>query len=422
MKLIYKIALRLSLLLLPLMAAWAVIFYLTTIREINDEADDALGNYSEMIMMRVLGGEPLPDRNDGSNNSWTITEVSDEYAGSHQAITYSDEEIYMPELRETEPARVLATIFPDSSGQWYELKVAMPTFEKHDLQANILRWVILLYLLLLIISIGTTLWVFRRSMQPLYSLLAWLDEYKPGKKTVPVPDDSDVSEFRRLSKAAQQAVDRFERMLEQQKQFIGNASHELQTPLAVLQGRLEYMVGSAGLSEEMLAEAAKMQDTISRIIRLNRTLLLLTKIENGQFPESRDIDIAALARELTGTFEEIYSEKHLSCTSVIPATFIARMNESLASVLVSNLLKNAWVHCPDNGRIEIRLENGVLDIANSGNGPLDPAHIFDRFYKDSGKKGSSGLGLALVKAIAEYYGMTVEYRFTDGMHHFATKF
>lgn len=422
MKLIYKIALRLSLLLLPLMAAWAVIFYLTTIREINDEADDSLGNYSELLMMRVLGGEPLPDTNDGSNNSWTITEVSDEYARSRPAITYSDEEIYMPELRDTEPARVLATIFPDSSGQWYELRVAMPTFEKDDLQANILRWVILLYLLLLIISIGTTLWVFRRSMQPLYSLLAWLDEYKPGKKSGPVPDNSDISEFHRLNKAAQQAVDRFERMLEQQKQFIGNASHELQTPLAVLQGRLEYMVGNGGLSEEMLAETAKMQGTLSRIIRLNRTLLLLTKIENGQFPESGEIDIAALAKELTGTFEDIYSEKHISCTSALPETFTARMNESLASVLVSNLLKNAWVHCPDNGRIEIHLENGILDIANSGNAPLDPAHIFDRFYKDSGEKGSSGLGLALVKAVAEYYGMTVEYRFTDGMHHFATKF
>lgn len=421
MKLIYKIAIRLSLLLLPIMAVWAVIFYLTLAREINDEADDALENYSELIIMRVLGGEPLPDRNDGSNNSWTIREVSSGYAESLPAISYHDEEIYIPEMGETEPARVLVTLFPDRNSQWHELRVAMPTFEKEDLQATTLRWIIFIYVLLLAISVGTTLWVFRKSMQPLYRLLGWLDGYKPGMKADPVPGGTDISEFRRLNEAARQAVTRFESMLEQQKQFIGNASHELQTPLAILQGRLEYLIDNAGLNEEMLAEAAKMQSTLSRIIRLNKTLLLLTKIENGQFPELSDVDMAALLTELQDTYSDIYSEKHITCTVSMTEGLTVRMNESLASVLVSNLLKNAWTHCPDGGRMDIRLEPGLLDIANSGTGPLDAEHIFDRFYHDPKKEGSSGLGLALVKAVAACSGMTVEYRFSGGMHHFSVK-
>lgn len=421
MKLIYRIAIRLSLLLIPLMAVWAVIFYLMLAKEINDEADDALENYSELIIMRVLGGEPLPDRNDGSNNSWTISEVSREYAESLPAISYHDEEIYIPEMGETEPARMLVTLFPDRDSRWHELRVAMPTFEKEDLLATTLRWIILLYILLLAISVGTTLWIFRKSLQPLYNLLAWLDGYTPGKKAAPVPDGTDISEFRRLNEAARQAVTRFERMLEQQKQFIGNASHELQTPLAILQGRLEYMVDHAGLDEEMLAEAAKMQSTLSRIIRLNKTLLLLTKIENGQFPESSDVDIAALLEELQETYSDIFSGKGIRCKTDIPHGFTVRMNESLASVLLSNLLKNAWTHCPDGGSIEISLQQGILDVANSGTGPLDKERIFDRFYHDPKKEGSSGLGLALVKAIADGSGMTVEYMFSDGMHHFIVR-
>lgn len=422
MKLIYKIALRLSLLLLPLTAAWAVIFYLTMVREINDETDDTLGNYSEMIMMRVLGGEPLPSRNDGSNSSWTINKVNSGYADSHPAISYRNEEIYIPELKDTEPARVRVTLFPDREGQWYELRVAIPTFEKEDLQGTMLRWIILLYLLLTGISIGTTLWIFRKSMQPMYRLLDWLDEYKPGKKARPVPNDTDIKEFRRLSEAAQQAVDRFERMLEQQKQFIGNASHELQTPLAVLQGRLEYMVDNADLSEDMLAEAAKMQNTLSRIIRLNKTLLLLTKIENGQYPETTDVDIVPLLSELQETYSEIYSGKHISGSLDIPQTFIVRMNESLASVLVSNLLKNAWVHCPERGKIRVSLKDRTLEISNSGKEPLNAGRIFERFHHGSGEKGSTGLGLALVKAVTEQCGATVRYSFSDGEHHFSVSF
>ena len=103
MKLIYKIALRLSLFLLPLLTLWAVIFYFTMVREINDEADDALEDYSELIIMRMLAGQPLPKMNEGSNNSYSITGVSPEYAAAHPAFSYHDAEVYIPEKEALEP-------------------------------------------------------------------------------------------------------------------------------------------------------------------------------------------------------------------------------------------------------------------------------------------------------------------------------
>ena len=173
MKLIYRMALRLSMLLIPLMAVWAVIFYFTMVHEINDETDDALARRSEALILKILGGEAVGA--DGSGGSWSVTEVSEEYAVSHPAISRRDTEIHVPEHRKTEPARMRGTIFQDRDGQWHELRVAMPTFEREDLQMTVLRWVIALYALLLVTSVCTTLWVFRKSMQPLYALLDWLD-------------------------------------------------------------------------------------------------------------------------------------------------------------------------------------------------------------------------------------------------------
>lgn len=421
MKLIYRISLRLSLVLLPLIALWAVVFYFTMVDEINDEVDDALEDYSELIVIRMLSGELLPRMNEGSNNSYTIAPVDENYAATHPGIDYYDAEVYIPEKEETEPARFLVTIFQDGNGQFYELKVATPTFEKDELLETILWWVVWLYLLLLITVVGTTMWIFHNSMRPLYALLHWLDGYVPGHKTVPVPNNTSITEFRWLNTAAQQAVDRSEELLEQQKQFIGNASHELQTPLAVLGGRMEYMLDHAGLDEQTMGEVIQMQRTLGHIVRLNKTLLLLAKIDNGQFPENTDVDISAMIREQKELYDDIYEERDIRCDMHLTGSFLVRMNESLASVLVSNLIRNAYVHSEAGARIDIRIEGRTLTVSNDGVTPLDGKHIFERFYQGSKREGSTGLGLALVKAVADSYGLCVGYRFGEEQHIFSVE-
>lgn len=421
MKLTYRIALRLSLFLLPLMALWAVLFYFTMVDEINDEADDALDDYSEMIIVRMLAGRELPPLNSGSNNSYSIIPVDEAYVDTHPHINYYDAEVYIPEKEETEPARILTTIFQDGSDNYYELKVATPTFEKEDLLRAILYWVVLLYILLLITTLTLTMWVFHRSMRPLYALLQWLDHYTPGQKNAPVPNDTRIREFNKLNAAAQQAVDRVENVFEQQKQFIGNASHELQTPLAVLGTRIEWLLDHASLNEEETGELLKMQRSLGHIVRLNKTLLLLTKIENGQFPESSTIDMGQLVEEQAELFKEIYAGRSLSCSVNIREDFSVKMNESLASTLTSNLLKNAFVHAEAGGHIAITVGTKQLSISNDGRQPLDAEHIFDRFFQGEKKEGSTGLGLALVKAVCRYYGLQLEYRYVDGQHTFTVE-
>lgn len=418
MKLIYRIALRLSLALLPLMALWGLLFYFTMVDEINDEADDALEDYSELIVKRMLAGRELPDPNSGSNNSYSIVPIDAAEAAVRPHIDYYDAEVYIPEKEETEPARVLTTIFQDADGNYFELKVATPTFEKDDLLTAILYWIVILYLLLLLTTIGLTVWVFQRSMRPLYALLRWLDEYTPGRSATPVPCDTRISEFRRLSAAAQQAVDRSEELFDRQKQFVGNASHELQTPLAVLGNRLEWLLDNTEPSEAQTEELLKMQRTLRQIVRLNKTLLLLTKIDNGQFPESTEVDIVALVREQVALYDEIYAGRGVVCEVNATGPFVVRMNESLASTLVANLLKNAYVHTAA-GTIAVALVGRTLTVSNDGAAPLDGNRVFERFYQGARKEGSTGLGLALVSAVGRYYGLRIGYRFDGGRHCFS---
>ena len=192
MKLIYQIILRVSVALVILLTAWAAFFYFALQTEINDEVDDALENYSDMIIMQVLAGEKTLSSGDGSNNSYQIREVTREYAESRSAISYTDAKIYIPRLQDTEPARILKTIFQNDSGVYFELTVATPSFEKEELRNSILNWIIVLYVTLLLIIIGINTWVFYRSMRPLYTLLHWLDDYTVGGENNLLKNDTKI--------------------------------------------------------------------------------------------------------------------------------------------------------------------------------------------------------------------------------------
>ncbi len=145
MKLIYRILYRLSIALLLVLGIWGAFFYLTVIDEINDETDDSLEDYSEIIIRKALTGQELPSRSNGSNNTYSLNPVSEEYARIHKKIRYSDEMIYIEEKEETEPARILKTIFRDKEENYFELTVCIPTIEKEDLQEAILSWIVFLY-------------------------------------------------------------------------------------------------------------------------------------------------------------------------------------------------------------------------------------------------------------------------------------
>lgn len=420
MKLIYRILIRLSVVLLLILSGWAVFFYYTMVEEINDEVDDALEDYSETIVLRALAGRELPSANDGTNNTYQIHEITKEEADSYPSIHYYDAEIYIQEKKETEPARILRTIFANNEGRYFLLEVSTPSFEKEDLRGAVASWIVFLYATLLVTLLIVCAWVFYRSLKPLYTLLHWLDGYLPGKPIAPLQNKTTISEFRRLNDAAQRAAKRSELAFNQQKQFIGNASHELQTPLAVCTNRIEWLLDNTDLTEEQMAELFKTKHTLNYIIRLNKSLLFLSRIDNRQFTESCPIEINNLVKRLLDDYKEIFCYNGLIVSLEESGIFTLIMNEALAEALISNLVKNAFIHNKENGYIHITLKEQSFVIANTGTDfPLDSEHIFDRFYQGSRKEESTGLGLAIADAICKQYQLHLSYEYRKGEHLFS---
>lgn len=420
MRLIYRVTLRIAIVLLPVLLLWAIIFYHAMVNEINDETDDSLEDYAELIVRRVLTGQELPSSGDGTNNTYNIELITGSSVQT-PSMYFEDRKVYIPEKNETEPARVLTLVFPDSNGQLYKLAVSMPTFEREDLMLAMLWHIIGIYAVLLLTILVVTALIFHYSMRPLYALLRWLDRYRPGKGVENLPADNRVIEFKKLTDVARSTIERAESYMERQKQFIGNASHELQTPIAVLGTRIEWIIDNTPLTEEQFAELSKMRQSLHRLNRLNRTLLLISKIDNAQFTDRSDVDIVDIIKREAEIYSDIYCDKQIECMIELPERFIVPMDDSLAATMITNLMKNAYIHSPENAVIKIYMKNKSLFIANSGNGTLDKDRIFDRFYT-SGKSGSTGLGLALVKSIADSYRFGLTYSFTDNMHRFEIKF
>lgn len=419
MKLFYRVLAHLLTGIFVILLGWAIVFYWGIMEEINDEVDDSLEDYSELVIIRSLAGKELPAHDNGSNNQYFLKEVDASYALSKEAICYRDSMIYIAEKGETEPARILTTIFKDKDERYYELSVYTPTIEKRDLKEAIFQLLIGLFVVLLITILVINVWVFHQSMKPFYILLDWLEKFRLGKKNDVLDNPTHTTEFRKLNEAVSRFASHSEEMFEQQKQFIGNASHEIQTPLAICQNRLEMLMEDETLSEQQMGEIAKTCQTLEYVSKLNKSLLLLSKIDNSQFASVEKVCLNEILYRYLCDYQEVYDYKGITLDVHEKNTFNITMNGTLAVVLITNLLKNAFVHNIYKGKIQIEITSSNIRFGNTGKDEhLDENHIFERFYQGSKKEGSTGLGLAIVDAICRQSQLSIQYQFVKGWHWF----
>ena len=422
MKLFNSVLIHLLTGIVVVLLGWAVVFYMGIMEEINDEVDDSLEDYTELIIIRSLAGEELPAHDSGSNNQYYLREVEPSYALSREAISYRDSMVYIKEKKETEPARILTTIYKNKDDRYFEVVVYTPTIEKQDLMYAIFNLLVGLFVMLLIAILVINIWVFHWSMKPFYQLLKWLDKYRLGKKNMILDNPTHTTEFQRLNEAVVRFATHSEEVFEQQKQFIGNASHELQTPLAICQNRLEMLMEDESLTEQQMEEIVKTYQTLEYVSKLNKSLLLLSKIDNSQFVEMKEVCFNEVLHRYAKDYQEVYSYRAVQLSVEEDDEFRVLMNETLAVVLVTNLLKNAFVHNIDKGIIRIKISKDGICFSNTGfDEALDGKHIFERFWQGKIKKGSTGLGLAIVDAICRQYRLAVSYGFEENMHRFEIK-
>ena len=396
-----------------------MLFYYAIIDEVVDETDDTLENYGEILMESALHDPSILETEGSLMSFYKFTPISEE-EGRHYRQVFYDATVYIELEDEDEPVRVMCTAFRMPDGQYYELKLMISILERDDMVEAMLWYLGALFLLFLICtSIGIQL-VLKGVFRPLHRLLDWLHCIQPGKEVPPLDNPTKIREFRQLSDAALDMGNRSYKAYEEQKQFIENASHELQTPLAIVRGKVELLAESEGMTEQQMEQLDEIYATLGRAVKLNKSLLLLSRIENGQYTEMEDVSVDEILDELLPDLMDIYEHKRVNLIRKREEQpFIIRCNHSLAQILVSNLVKNSLLHNREGGELQVLTTPTSLVIKNTGDVPLDGEKLFRRFYHGmDGKKDSTGLGLAIARSIALSSSLKLTYEWQNGMHAF----
>ena len=420
MKLIRYTHFNISLLLFVLLSIWGGLFYYTVINEVMDETDDALANYRDIIVGKALADPTILDATDNIIHSYSFRRLTDEEAADYRTRFY-DSTMFIETEGEFEPVRVMKSCFLATDMHHYELELRLSTLERDDLIQRILYYLLALYAVLLCCILFSTRLILQSIFRPIHLLLKWLDSVALGQPAPYLDKDVRIREFRMLNRAAIEMHERVEQTYQEQKQFIENASHELQTPLAVIRGKLELLTEQENLNEEGMKIVDNMYGCVTRAVNLNKSLLLLSRIQNEQYTETTLVDMNAYTKEIMMFLPDLYEEKQLHYTLNEQGECHVEMNKDLAQVLLNNLIKNAFVHTPEQGHIDINILPTSVEVINDGTEPLDESEMYKRFYKGNTRhKGSTGLGLPIVKSICGLYGFELQYSY-DGKHHFLLK-
>lgn len=235
---------------------------------------------------------------------------------------------------------------------------------------------------------------------------------------------SDVLEFSELNTQLELLTNKVATDYQNLKQFTEDLSHEVQTPLAIIQAKIENLIDdSSSLGEEHMTVLNDIQKNAKRLSRLNQGLILLTKIDNQQFTELESIEVNTTISSLVENVQDISDMKHITIEWKPEHNIEITMNKVLADVLFSNLIVNAIKHTPKNGTIKITLMHDSLSIHNSGKSAAPNASkLFQRFYKADKSSTSLGLGLAIVKKICDYYQFDIHYSFENDQNCFRINF
>jgi signal transduction histidine kinase len=302
----------------------------------------------------------------------------------------------------------------------YTVSVSKSLAGTNDLITSILLISSLTILAMLIVSLVINRVLLKRLWKPFYDTLNTMKKFKLDKRQALDFTSNGVEEFSLMNETLQQATGQAQRDYLLLKEFTENASHEMQTPLAIIRSKLDLLI-QENLSEKQSKNVQPVYEAIEKLSRLTQSLLFLTKIENNQFSQTSSIDLKEKVEQKIQAFHELWQNQDIAVATSL-ATVHINMNGELADTLLNNLLSNATRHNFFGGSIGINLNTKGLTVSNTSlEKELDSRRIFSRFYKQSDHKASNGLGLSIIKQICEASGFFIHYSHRDNKHSFTVE-
>lgn len=418
MRLITKTIFYYLIVIIPLLALAGLFGYSMVKKEVQDSMDEYLWK-EKLNAEKIIRSQNISDVVYLSTDSLShIIPVSIDETGH----AYGDTKIYDEFEEEVLDFRILKSYY-EFKNQNFLIVVAKSTLEDDDLMESLLKTFGLIVGLLVLAFFVLSLILSKTLWKPFYKSVSLLNAYDVKKHNQLKFDKSSVKEFKQLNETLNKMTEKIYLDYAQQKEFTENASHEMQTPLAVIKANLNLLMQSSNLREEEMKQIETIDNTVRKLSSLNKALLLLSKIENDQFFEKTKIHLNDVICKAVMNYQELAEVKSIEVKVDLKEDAFVSMNPALADILIGNLIQNAIRHNEENGNIGIELNKNHLIISNSG-APLriDPNDLFIRFKKNDASKDSLGLGLSIVQSITNLYGFKIDYQYKENSHHFCLKF
>jgi len=317
---------------------------------------------------------------------------------------------------EREEKNVKVSAYRNISDTTYFISTYGNMIESNDVREaviSILLWILGLQILG---AVGIGFVVSGPLFKPFRNTLKRIQNFQINEKEYLKAEPTNVKEFSDLNifveEMTKKAVSDFNNL----KEFAENASHELQTPVAIAKGKLE-LLAETNLNEQQFNYVEKLETTLNKLSRLNDSLALLTKIENHEFFTNETVNISKIVKDEIVAFEEFINLNNLKLHTDISDSVMVKIHPSLAEIMWANLFRNAINHNIQNGEINIKLNTDYLEISNTGKElNTKPATLFERFKKGEQSSESIGLGLSIVKRIADQNELQISYTAEKNRH------
>ncbi len=331
---------------------------------------------------------------------------------------YKDTIIFNDQTQREEVFRK-KTNYLNVDGQVYKVEMSKEAEELYRFRDDIFHIILPILGILVIVIVIANYLLSGFLLEPFRRILRQMSTYKIGTPGASVDIQTSTQEFHQLKVLYSKMRKRIEDDYFQLKEYTENMSHELQTPLSIIQNKTEYLLSENNLNTEQVKRLKAVYDEIQHLSKLGSALNLITKIENNEFQDIQTVKTAPVIRNHINTIEEMAEMKQLKLQTRIDETHVFNIDPGLLDILIRNLLKNALRYSVANSTIMIETDNKDFIIKNQGDKLDFPEdEIFTRFKKGKKGKHAIGLGLAIVKKICIVSGLDITYSFNEGIHKF----
>ena len=391
------------------------LIYMILRKVVSKRQDEKLLWDKEIIAQRIKYDYPLP-----------IFDVEDYKARNpvKDTLYYKDTLMYqiINGVENYELYRQLTSI-ETLQGTTYKIITRSSEVRTHEFIIAILLSVGVVIILLIITLFFVSTHIANFAWKPFYSNLEILKNFSVENDKPIELKESEIDEFKELNTSLKKLTEKLRSDFTNLKEFTDNASHEMQTPLAIMQSKLEYLMQSENLKNEEKKLIGDVYSASKRLSKLNKTLLTLSKIENQQYSHMEDISLNDVVNNQLEMYEDFIEAKNITLNKKLSLGVTIKANPILIEMVISNLLGNAIKHTENGGVLDVVTNDLFISISNSGK-PLssDSDSIFQRFKKESTSPESFGLGLAIVKKVCEVHNWKIKHNYAEGKHHFTIYF